>query len=179
MKRRHEDEQLNRYASMGMAAMLPGMQYAVELMQRNLDDMRAQLAAMQNGDGDRELAGMFAKPKRLTPEGAAAISAAQKARWAEDGRSAPLTRERVASYQRGYWASMTPEERAAEMKRRMAKRRAKLNGGASPNHPQNVNHPRHAEWLAKRKKYPSRAKVAKKRALPVVKLNGAANEATA
>jgi hypothetical protein len=46
-KHKHEDSELTKYAQMGMAAMLPGMQLAVEIMQRNLDEFRAQLAGLQ------------------------------------------------------------------------------------------------------------------------------------
>jgi hypothetical protein len=45
--------ELNAYAKMGMAAMLPGLQYAVELMQRNLDDFRAQLAHLHRDQPER------------------------------------------------------------------------------------------------------------------------------
>src|SRR5689334_15436999 len=41
--------ELTQFATMGMAAMLPGLQYAVELMQKQLDEFRARLAALQNG----------------------------------------------------------------------------------------------------------------------------------
>lgn len=89
---------------MGMAAYLPGMQYALELMTKQLDDFRAQLSRLQNGDQP--------KPKRhISPEGAKAISDAQKKRWAKV--------KRVSS-----WAKFkTPEARAAEMKRRIAARK--------------------------------------------------------
>jgi hypothetical protein len=43
---------LNRYAASGMAAFLPGMQYMVELMQRQLDEFRAQLAIYQHGEAE-------------------------------------------------------------------------------------------------------------------------------
>lgn len=46
----------------------------------------------------------------------------------------------------GYWAKMTPEERSAEMTRRMQKSgRAKT---AKKLHPRDKDHPKHAEWLA-------------------------------
>ena len=50
MKQPHEQ---NRYAAMGMAAMLPGLQYALELMQHQLDDFRAELARLQGGEAPR------------------------------------------------------------------------------------------------------------------------------
>lgn len=39
----------DRYAAMGVAALLPGMQYMVEIMQTKLDEMRTLLAHAQNG----------------------------------------------------------------------------------------------------------------------------------
>lgn len=39
----------NRYLEMGMASLLPGMQYMVEQMQRMLDEFRAELAMLQAG----------------------------------------------------------------------------------------------------------------------------------
>lgn len=111
MKKRTEDTDLNRYAQMGMAAMLPGMQLAVDFIQQKLDEMRAQLAMIQNGGP--------LKKSRVSPEGSAAISEAQKRRWAaqkadnDEARKAKLGEARKA-----YWAKKTPAQRRAEMKRR-------------------------------------------------------------
>jgi hypothetical protein len=44
---KNENSEVNRYAQMGMAALLPGMQHMVDLMQRQLDEMRQQLAVLQ------------------------------------------------------------------------------------------------------------------------------------
>jgi hypothetical protein len=71
----------NRYAAMGVAALLPGMQYTIEVMQAKLDEMRALLAHVQESG---------AQPEPKSPRGGAS------------------------------WASLTPEERSTEMRRRMA-----------------------------------------------------------
>lgn len=44
-----------------------------------------------------------------------------------------------------YWSKMTPEERSAEMVRRMNKRKKTL-------HPRDVNHPDHQAWVEKMRK---------------------------
>jgi hypothetical protein len=89
------------YAQMGMASLLPGMQYMVELMQKQLDEMRDHLAALQNGGA----------PKRLgrPPKSAVAADSVRAAR--RSGAS-------------GAWANLTAEQRSEEMKRRQAVGRA-------------------------------------------------------
>jgi hypothetical protein len=72
-----QHDNLSQYAQMGMAALLPGMVHAVELMQAQIDEFKAQLAAMQNG-------GMKPTTKHhVSPEGRARIAEAQKRRWAK------------------------------------------------------------------------------------------------
>lgn len=77
-------DDLNRYAEMGLAALIPGMVRMVELMQQQLDAAKAQLAALQGRPASKRLG---------RPPGKAANSG---------------------------WAGMTPEQRSAEMKRRIA-----------------------------------------------------------
>lgn len=45
------DNETSTYAQMGMAALLPGMQHMLTLMQNQLDEMRARLGILQNGGG--------------------------------------------------------------------------------------------------------------------------------
>jgi hypothetical protein len=96
---------LDMYTQMGMAALLPGMQYALEQMHKLVEDFREQLAGLQNGSG-----------KTTTNK----------------------VGKKIAT---GYWDKMTPEQRSAEMKRRMASR--------SGLHPRDSKHPKHNEWLRK------------------------------
>jgi hypothetical protein len=99
-----DDKELRHYAASGMAAYLPGMVYMIELMQRELDEMRARLGQLQG-----------------TEEGPAGT--------------------------RG-WAGMTPEERSAEMRKRIAVR-LRNKKKAEKLHPRDKAHPDHAKWIAK------------------------------
>ena len=82
------------YEAMGMAAMLPGMQHMLDLMQQELDRMRAALGQLQNGTAKR-------KPGRPKTTEAVRQSLIRRFGWSDD-----------------------PEERRADMHRRMAKRKA-------------------------------------------------------
>jgi hypothetical protein len=119
------------YAQMGMAAMLPGMVRMVELMQAQVDELRAQLGQMQPPGKKR------GRPSLADLEQRAA---------ALNGTPSP----RAAS---GWPAD--PEARRAEMRRRMQVAAAK-NGQALvskvDNHPRSPGHPGHAKWVAKMKK---------------------------
>ena len=99
---------------MGLAAMLPGMVRAHELLGQQIAAMQAQLAGLQNGGGR--------KPGPQTEQ----------------------ARAKIAEARRGYWAKMTPEERSAEMKRRggIAKKRAegKPTHPRDPRHPKHAEY---------------------------------------
>ena len=151
-----ESAEQSKYMQMGMAALLPGLQLAIETMQKHLDEMRADLARMQNGD----------RPKR--------------------GRPAKTVREVIDGRNRYGWPA-DPEERKAEMKRRLAARGRKLQ-------PKDPGHPDHERWRANLSKARKKAWAAmtprqqkerlRKMAagkLPVARLakaNGAAHEVT-
>jgi len=78
------------FQQMGVAALIPGAQWLLERMQRELDELREMLSELQAG----------AAPRRGHPP--------------KDGfnaRGKPLAKK-------GLWASMTAEERSAEMRRR-------------------------------------------------------------
>lgn len=96
------------YEQMGRACLIPGMQHMIDLMQRELDSMRAQLAQAQSGGS--------------------ALDAVREAKARGPYRPrTPLTAEqefkRKAKATSGWWAKLTPEERSAEMKRRYASRK--------------------------------------------------------
>jgi hypothetical protein len=94
------DPELRSYAQMGMAAMLPGMEYALELMQRQINEIRESLSHLQQLDHTaRNL------PAKRQTKG-----------WSDD-----------------------PEERRAEMARRMQVARAKVKG-------QTLSDQRKREW---------------------------------
>jgi hypothetical protein len=117
---------MTNYESVGLAAMIPGMQHMITLMQRELDEIRATLARVQ----------------------------ARQAGYEETADSPE--KKGKGSHQAAYWARMTPEERSAEMRRRgmvRGKSKAKTNKltGADLNrlHPRDVRSPRHESWLKK------------------------------
>jgi len=124
-------ERMTAYEEMGIAAMLPGMQHMITLMQRELDAMRATLARVQaRKSGETPLEEETERKHRYNPSSGVA--------------------------QRNYWARMTPEQRRAEMKRRgMVKKgvrkpkakasRAKVD--VSKLHPRDARSPKHAAWL--------------------------------
>ena len=107
--------EITNYAQMGMAALLPGMQHMLTLMQQSLDEMRAALLMGQGGK------------RRGWPRG----PASGRRGWPED-----------------------PEERSAEMRRRMAMRNQEAKAA---NHPRHPDHPDHEKFIAKLKK--ARSKV--------------------
>jgi hypothetical protein len=115
---------MTAFEAMGLAAMLPGMQHMITLMQRELDNMRAALARIQERqNGYEETA------EETAPRGKGSAQAA-------------------------YWARMTPEERSAEMTRRLMlrdKKSAAKTAGADLDrlHPRDVRSPRHEAWVKK------------------------------
>lgn len=128
------DDEIKRYAASGMAAYLPGMVYMLELMQRQVDDFRAQLARMQNG-----MQGLPDKEEdRPVP-------------WSDPAKK--KRRKTAASY----WAKMTKAERSEEMRRRMAvsaaraakERKARETIKERKPHPRDADHPDHEAFLAK------------------------------
>lgn len=153
---RAQDADLKKYAMSGMAAFLPGMTYMVELMTKQLEEFRLQLAGMQGMEA------MEAEPAngRRYP---------QKGGWSSmtaEERSEEMKRRRaVGIRKKSGWDGMSAEERSAEMVRRMslwkAKRTAKPAAAPVPEavgKPPgkgtsyswvNKSHPDHAKWVAK------------------------------
>jgi hypothetical protein len=119
MKKTTANDDVTKYAHMGMAALLPGMMHMLDMMQRQIDEFRARLNGAQ------------AQPRRV--EGATKLGRPRKNVEAVEGRASS-----------GWPAD--PEERRAEMRRRQAvakaKRTAKL-------HPRDAAHPGHAAWVEK------------------------------
>lgn len=110
------------FAQMGIAALLPGMQYAVDQMQKVLNDMREALGAPQNGRPPAK--GKQGGWEKMT---SAQRSLEMKRRELARDKKAKRPGAGGASHsltQKAYWAGMTAAERSAEMKRRLAKRKA-------------------------------------------------------
>lgn len=89
---------IDEYAQAGMAALLPGMRYLRDMMSQEITALELQLAGMVE-------APVVKKLRKKAPQQTPAIIAKKK--------------RGVKSY----WASMTPEQRAKEMQRRLAVRR--------------------------------------------------------
>jgi hypothetical protein len=87
--------------AMGIAAMIPGFQMAIDTLQSAIDEMRRQLSNLQNPPA--------AAPRK---QGRTPLT--------DEERKARIMKRRVSKAARGYWAKMTPEERSVEMKRRLA-----------------------------------------------------------
>lgn len=127
MQRRRRDDDtftFERATEFGYASLLTGLQYAVDELQKHLDEIRAKLAAIQG------------RPRLGRPPKAMATAAD------------PL---RGAAGRMG-WSS-DPEERKREMARRQAVAEAKRGGKPGPKpgtaklHPRDAAHPGHAKWL--------------------------------
>lgn len=93
------DKRLMTYEQAGIAAMLPGMIHSWTLQGQAIEEMKQRLAFLQNGHGESK---KLERPKMNI---------------SEEGMKA---RKRAVQ---GYWASMSDEERSAEMRKRFAKRK--------------------------------------------------------
>jgi hypothetical protein len=137
------------FAKMGIAAFIPGMQRMMELMQRELDRMRAQLDAAQRGELSEEAQDgpTVRDVVRQTRTVRAKLGRPRKAQarsgWPDD----PLEREKEAARRHGV---MLAKREAGEPPAAKPRREAKL-------HPRDSNHPRHEAWLAKLRKAQKRA----------------------
>lgn len=123
-----KDDQTNKYAQMGRAALLPGMMHVLELMQHAIDELRAELEGASVEPRRVDTATKRGRPSK----GVEAIKGRASSGWPDD-----------------------PQERKKEMARRMAKRGKPTNGApAVPTvalklHPRDAGHPGHEEWLKK------------------------------
>lgn len=132
------------FAQMGIAALLPGVQYVIDQMQTLLDSMKEGLSALQNGTVQprpRRQPAVERKPgeKGWNKGGWASLSPAErklegrrrlKVGRMKSHRKSPVktkTGETSSRTLKAYWAKMSPEERSKEMLRRLAL--AKANRG--------------------------------------------------
>ena len=136
----------SKYEQMGMAALLPGMTYAIELVQKQLDEMRAQLDGIVNGD--------VAEPKKQGRAKGSKMADAARSGWPDDpeerrremkrriakrAKNAEAAgvnlRAKIAHGQKAAWASYTPAQRkrriAAVMAGKMAAKAKHVNGAAA------------------------------------------------
>jgi hypothetical protein len=170
-------------SQMGAAALLPGLQHALDMLNTLVAEYRGFLAQHQMSESLLTGVKRRGRPPGR-PNKVATITDLTKA-------GKPL--------KGSYWANLTPAQRSAEMKRRMrvtagleekrprkASRKAKT---STSNHPRNPDHPEHAAWAAKlkaanaewRRKNPGQAKANLKKAVKAriaanaQRVNGAAH----
>lgn len=93
-----------KYAQMGRAAMIPGFQYAIEVLQAQLDDLRSILSESLNGAKSSNEKPSKQPRDRSHPEHEA---------WVK----------KMSVVRRKFWKSLTPEQRAAHMAKMQAGRR--------------------------------------------------------
>jgi hypothetical protein len=141
------------YRQAGIAAFLPGFQYAVELMQSQLDQMRAQLNGLQNEDAPRR--GRPKNPK-VPPRGTEAYRAYDRERQRQKRKQPPVAsgelNARGTPLKQGYWATLTAEQRSVEMKKRQRVAHARKNEHLHITDPRNPNHQAWLESLSAARK---------------------------
>jgi hypothetical protein len=108
------DDEVRTYAQMGMAAMLPGMEYALELMQRQIDEIRSRLVELQEAD---KIARNAPAPRERQRRGWPKQPAARRREMA---RRVQVARdkskgEKISQAQRRTWDAMTPRARKARL----------------------------------------------------------------
>lgn len=154
-----------------MAALLPGMVHMLQLMEKYVNELRAELQALQINSGimAESHSRRGRPPKAFTDAVAAATERIHKEHAAEKVKEAAPQETVQMKAQKGYWAKMTPAQRSAEMIRRQAvstrKRKAAaaapapkpVKAAASTKRPPKVHgihisnpaHPRHEAWMKK------------------------------
>lgn len=125
----------------GLATKLVGLVEARELLDREIEKVRAQLDFAHNGANGGN-ARTFVEGRALTLD----IGKSKEAKKNDRGKGA-----------RGYWARMTAEERTAEMQRRILVHQGKAPssraaGDVNSLHPRDARSPRHAAWVKKMRK---------------------------
>jgi hypothetical protein len=104
------------YAQMGMAALLPGMQHMLELMQAQLDDFRRQLQGLQNPVRKRgRPRKQAAEPSKFgwsdDPEERSREMRRRMAKW---GKNKPSESE-LSKQRKRQWAALSPAKRKARL----------------------------------------------------------------
>jgi len=106
------------YAQMGMAALLPGMQHMIELMQAEFDELKQYLAGLQNSEP-----GKVGKPagKSGWPDDPAERSAEMKRRMAvakglaKAKQPKPQQPSALSLERKKAWAALSPRKRKARL----------------------------------------------------------------
>lgn len=93
----------------GIAAFLPGMRYALEVLQRQISAMEQQLGLVLSGAGKGGIAEGVGVRKRMSPEGIEAIREAQAKRWAKFHKAQSADQKQAATK-----ATRTPAKAAKQ-----------------------------------------------------------------
>ena len=120
------------FARFGRAAVIPGIQKAIEHLQRLLAELQTLNAASESDSAReflRELAGDVAFGRQLAE------------RPTENEKPAAAVKTKRGAGIAAYWARMTPKQKKAEMLRRGIHGR-----GGNRTHPSNPKHPNHEQW---------------------------------
>lgn len=173
----------DRFSEMGIASLIPGMQYMIDEMQERLNSMKQTLVAYQEQreEGLRRVAQQVNREFGFDPKRGQFVEPKRRGRppGVKDGR--------------GQWRTksgrlMTAEERRVESRRRRAKWKnpqALAQASRTANHPRNPDHPDHAAWLKKIQKaqqarWNNMSAAAQKKQIKkmvAARVNGAATEA--
>ncbi len=119
------------YAQMGMAALLPGMVHMLELMQRQVDDFRERLTALQGQDatekGKRKVGRpVGARGRSGWPEDPEERALEMKRRMAKWKTKQPQKESALSKQRKKDWAALSPAKRKKRLAAMLAGRRAKL-----------------------------------------------------
>lgn len=135
----------------GLATKLVGLVHAKELIEREIETVRAELDRAHNGGNGR----VFVEGRALDIGKKHGASGPWAAMTPEE-RSVEM-KQRMAKRKKSYWARMTAEERAAEMQRRILVHQGKApslkaTDGVEKLHPRDPRSPKHAAWIKKMRK---------------------------
>jgi hypothetical protein len=106
-------KQETTYVEMGMAALLPGMQYLIDRMQEQLDEFKRQLAELQNGRVPEVKADARRGPGRPKTVVSEQRTSAERGGWSND----PEERKREMARRRRRWGVQVPEKKARKLGR--------------------------------------------------------------
>jgi len=122
------DDETKKYALMGMAAMLPGMELAVEVLQRQIAEMRAALNGLQEAEAlptakrkvNDNRGGWPADPQARKEEMARRLAA----------RKANSKGHKLSEAAKERWAAMSTRQRKARLAAMEAGKQKKLKEAA-------------------------------------------------
>ena len=118
-----KNDETQRYALMGMAAMLPGMEFAVEILQQQIAEMRAVLTDLQSADEpavQSRRGGWPADPEERKAEMARRVNV----------RAAKTKGQKISEAGKATWAGLSVRQRKARLAA-MAAGRKRANGLAA------------------------------------------------